>query len=299
MKPHSRANLWLLLASLIWGFAFVAQRQGMQHTGPLTFNAIRFLLGAASLIPAMYFMRPRVSISDIFTGKHLLLSGIMAGTALFFAASFQQVGIIYTTAGNAGFVTSLYILFVPLFGLMRKQFSAANIWFGSLLALPGLYLLSVGEGFMVQPGDLIVLIGAFFWAAHLVILSYVSPRHDFRLLAIIQFMFTALASLVLALLFETPKIADISMVALPVLYAGVLSVGVGFTLQVLGQRHARADHAALILSLEAVFAAIGGWLILQEAMGIRQLVGCFLMFAGVVVSQLPKKYMLMFKAKSP
>lgn len=298
MKPHNRANLWLLLASLIWGFAFVAQRQGMQYTGPLTFNAIRFLLGAASLIPAMYFMRPRVSFSAIFTGKHLLLGGIMAGIALFFAASFQQVGIIYTTAGNAGFVTSLYILFVPLFGLMRKQFSAANIWIGSLLALPGLYLLSVAEGFMVQPGDLIVLIGAFFWAAHLVILSYVSPRHDFRLLAIIQFTFTAIASLVLALLFESPKMADVSMVALPVLYAGVLSVGVGFTLQVLGQRHARADHAALILSLEAVFAALGGWLILQEAMGIRQLVGCFLMFAGVVVSQLPKKYLLMFKAKS-
>lgn len=298
MNPHSRANLWLLLASLIWGFAFVAQRQGMQYTGPLTFNAIRFLLGAASLIPAMYFMHPRVSFSDIFSGKHLLLSGIMAGSALFFAASFQQVGIIYTTAGNAGFVTSLYILFVPLFGLMRKQFSAPNIWIGSLLALPGLYLLSVEEGFMVQPGDLIVLIGAFFWAAHLVILSFVSPRHDFRLLAIIQFTFTAIASLVLALLFESPKMADISMVALPVLYAGVLSVGVGFTLQVLGQRHARADHAALILSLEAVFAALGGWLILQEAMGIRQLVGCFLMFAGVVVSQLPKKYLLMFMAKS-
>ncbi len=284
MTKQLRANLVLLLASLLWGLAFVAQRQGMEYVGPLIFNGLRFLLGALAMVPLLFILKP-VFKPEMLTGR-LIIAGILAGIALLFAASFQQVGIIYTTAGNAGFITSLYILFVPLFGILRRQLSPGRVWFGAILALAGLYLLSVGEDFRMQTGDLLVFISAVFWAAHIIILSYISRQFDFRLLAMAQYAFVAVISLVLAFVFESPEIGAIRLAALPILYAGLVSVGIGFTLQVMAQRHARADHTALILSLEAVFAALGGWLILSETMSGRAVAGCFLMLAGVLLSQL-------------
>jgi drug/metabolite transporter (DMT)-like permease len=284
MSNQFKSNGILLLASLLWGLAFVAQRQGMLFVGPFTFNGLRFALGALSLVPLLFFMKPffRKGMID----KHLLIGSVLAGVALFFAASFQQVGIIYTSAGNAGFITSLYIIFVPLFGFFRRQFSPGRVWAGALVALSGLYLLSVGDDLVMQTGDLLVFISAVFWAAHLVILSYLAAKHDFRLLAIFQYAFVATLSLGLAFAFETPSLPDVKLAAIPILYAGIVSVGIGFTLQVVAQRHARADHAALILSLEAVFAALGGWLILNEMTGWRGVIGCALMLLGVVLSQL-------------
>lgn len=284
MSNQFKSNGILLLASLLWGLAFVAQRQGMLFVGPFTFNGLRFALGALSLVPLLFFMKP--AIRKTMLDKRLLIGSIMAGVALFFAASFQQVGIIYTSAGNAGFITSLYIVFVPLFGFLRRQSSPGRVWLGALIALSGLYMLSVGDDYVMQTGDLLVFISAVFWAAHLVILSYLAAQHDFRLLAIFQYAFVAILSLGLAFALETPSLPNVKLAAIPILYAGIVSVGIGFTLQVVAQRHARADHAALILSLEAVFAALGGWLILNEMTGWRGVIGCALMLLGVVLSQL-------------
>ncbi|MDP2238269.1 MAG: DMT family transporter [Bacteroidales bacterium] len=282
-----QSNILLLAASLIWGFAFVAQRRGMDFTGPLTFNGIRFLLGALTLLPFMLLFKPSISFSFL-KNRMLLLHGIMAGLALFVASSFQQVGIIYTSAGKAGFITSLYILFVPAFGLLRRQSSGPKVWTGAIIATIGLYLLSVHENMQMDMGDLLVLISAVFWAMHMIVLSYIAPLHDFRVLAFIQFFVSGFISLVLAFIFESPDFNQLSNAALPILYAGIASAGIGFTLQVAGQRHARADHAALILSLEAVFAVLGGYLLLQEKMTVLDLTGCALMLAGVIISQYKK-----------
>ncbi len=296
MSNQFKSNGILLLASLLWGLAFVAQRQGMLFVGPFTFNGLRFALGALSLVPLLFFMKP--AIKKTMLDKRLLSGSIMAGVALFFAASFQQVGIIYTSAGNAGFITSLYIVFVPLFGFLRRQSSPGRVWLGALVALSGLYMLSVGDDFVMQTGDLLVFISAVFWAAHLVILSYLAAQHDFRLLAIFQYAFVAILSLGLAFALETPSLPDVKLAAIPILYAGIVSVGIGFTLQVVAQRHARADHAALILSLEAVFAALGGWLILNEITDWRGVIGCALMLVGVVLSQLRMEALFRSKEKN-
>ncbi|NOU46596.1 MAG: DMT family transporter [Bacteroidales bacterium] len=282
------SNLSFLGAAIVWGFAFVAQRQGMAFVGPLTFNGIRFLLGAIVLIPAFWLFRP--VISNDLPLKSYLFAGFMAGLPLFVASTFQQLGMIYTTAGNGGFITSLYIIFVPVFGFFRKQPSSPSIWLGAGLALSGLYLLSVDSNFQMQTGDILVFISAIFWAMHLIVLSYLSPRFDFRLLAFGQFVFTGILSLVLAFVFETPRLGPIHAAIFPVLYAGIVSIGIGFTLQVIGQKYARADHSALVLSLEAVFAAFAGWLILDENMEWKAMMGCLLMLSGVVLSQLKFRF---------
>ena len=285
MSKHLRiqSNLSLLGASFVWGFAFVAQRQGMQYLGPLTFNGIRFLLGAISLIPLFWYLRPTLSLGEIW--KPMLFSFLIAGPVLMIASTFQQLGMMYTSAGNAGFITSLYIIFVPVFGFLRRQPSPLSVWIGAAIAFVGLFLLSVNSSFDMQTGDLLVFISAIFWAMHLIVLSYLSPRFDYRVLAFGQFFFTGIVSLILSLFFENPLLSSVQLALFPILYAGIISAGLGFTLQVLGQKNARADHAALILSLEAVVAAFGGWLILNEQLSGRELAGCILMLLGVLASQ--------------
>lgn len=286
MKKSSQSNLLLLIAALIWGFAFVAQRKGMESIGPLTFNGIRFLLGAATVFALIAFTQRKEKFR--LPDKKLLLHGIMAGTALFVAASFQQLGILYTTAGNAGFITSLYILFVPAIGMLRRQYAPSRIWLGAIIATIGLYFLSMHGKMQMGIGDLLVLLSAVFWAMHLIVLSHIAPMHDFRWIAFLQFLFCGLLSIVPGLLLEPVSSAALVSAAYPILYAGIVSAGIGFTLQVAGQRKARADHAALILSLEAVFAAFGGFMLLSEKMNGMQLLGCGLMLAGVVYSQYQK-----------
>lgn len=287
MSKQTQANLLLLLAAFVWGFAFVAQRQGMLHLGPFTFNGIRFVLGTLSLLPLLVIFKP--TKSQNLTSYRLFIDGTLAGLALFVAASLQQSGMVYTTAGNAGFITSLYIVFVPLIGLLFSQGSNSRIWISVGIAMIGFYLLSVGKEVKIQQGDLLVFISAIFWAIHLIILSMVAPRHDFRKLAIIQYSFVALASLVVAIMVENPVVYAVKQAAFPLLYAGIVSVGIGFTLQLLAQRYARADHAALILSLEAVFAALGGWIILNETTSFRGMAGCVLILLGVAYSQIKKR----------
>ncbi len=287
-----KADWLLLLTALIWGTAFVAQRAGMEHVGPFTFNGVRFALGALVLLPLALRSKPLVPSGN--EGPALqgaprgasIWGGGLAGVVLFVAAALQQVGLVYTTAGKAGFITGLYVIIVPLMGLFWGFRPGWGGWLGACLAVAGLYLLSVTEDFTLARGDFLELLGAFFWAAHVLILGWLSPRVRRIRLACTQFAVCALLSLIAASAVETIAWSGIRAAAVPILYGGLLSVGVAYTLQVVAQRHAPPVHAAVILSLEAVFAALAGWLILGEVLGLRGIVGCGLMLSGMLAAQL-------------
>jgi len=280
-----KSNLLLLLAAAIWGFAFVAQRVGMEHVGPFTFNGVRFLLGSLSLIPLILFFRIDSQTSRMGF-KSEVLSGLLAGTVLFIAASLQQIGLIYTTAGKAAFVTCLYIVLVPVMGIFLRQSVGRWTWLGCILAVVGLYFLCIKESASIQIGDLLELIGAFFWSFHILIIGHFSRRVNILKLSFFQCLTCSVLSLVTAAITETMIISSILAVAVPILYGGICSVGIAYTLQVVGQKHAPPAHAAIILSMETVFAVIGGFLLLGERIGGQEIVGCALMLTGMLVSQL-------------
>ncbi|MFM4704954.1 DMT family transporter [Aeromonas bivalvium] len=283
-----RSNMMLLMAAAIWGLGFVAQRLGMDHMGPYTFNGLRFLLGAASLLPLLWWLKSRQPTrpDKEDNPRLLLVGGLIAGTVLFSAASLQQVGLLYTTAAKAGFITGLYIILVPVLGLILRHKTGANTWVGALIAMAGLYYLSVTEDFTMGYGDLLQVIGALFWAIHLLVLDHYSSRVAPIRLAGVQFVVCGLLSLVTAFVIETPTLGGAVAGWQALLYAGLVSVGVGYTLQVVGQRGAHPAHAAIILSLETVFAAIGGVLLLGEHLDERAVVGCALMLTGMLISQI-------------
>jgi len=285
-----KSDLLLLLTGLIWGFAFVAQRIGMDHVGPFAFNGIRFALGSISLIPLILFIKRKSRLEsgtpEALHPIKLILSGGLTGLVLFLGASLQQVGLVYTTAGKAGFITGLYVVIVPILWLFRGRKSDSGTWIGATLAAIGLYLLSVTSSFSIQFGDLLEIIGAFFWASHILLISHFSKKINPIVLSLIQFAFCSILSLITALLFETTSLQGILDAGIPILYGGLGSVGIAYTLQVVAQRNAHPAHAAIILSLESVFAAIGGWLILGEMLSTRSKIGCALMFAGMLFSQL-------------
>ncbi len=289
-KTVLKADLLLLLTSAIWGFAFVAQRVGMDHIGPYTYNALRFALGSCSLLPLIYLnakkrsgTHPEIPRGN---GRAILNGGLLAGIVLFGGASFQQMGMVYTTAGNAGFITGLYVVIVPLLGLFWKQQPKAGTWLGAVLAAVGLYFLSVTDELTISFGDFLVLISAFFWAAHVLLIGWLSPRMDALKLSSVQFAVCAFFSFLVALVVETFSVDSILAAAVPILYGGLFSVGIAYTLQVVAQRHAHPAHSAILLSLEGSFAALGGWLLLGEVLGLRGLLGCALMLAGMLLSEL-------------
>jgi drug/metabolite transporter (DMT)-like permease len=283
-----KSDLLLLLTAAIWGFAFVAQRVGMEHVGPFTFNGIRFALGSLSLVPLLFWRlngkpSPLPSAEGFGTA---LRGGCIAGLFLFTGASLQQVGLVYTTAGNAGFITGLYVVIVPLIGLLFRQRSTAGAWLGAGLAAVGLYFLSVTDQFTIAWGDFLELLGAFFWAGHVLVIGHFSPRVSAIRLAITQFAICSILSLSTASVVETIRLANVLQAAVPILYGGLASVGIAYTLQVVAQKNAHPAHAAILLSLEAVFAAVGGWLMLNETLSFRGFFGCTLMLAGMLLSQL-------------
>jgi len=286
----AKSDALLLTTAIIWGFAFVAQRVGMDHVGPFTFNGIRFAIGSLSLLPLVLMSREQPTTMRTVLPppglKTLLLGGGALGLTLFAGASLQQIGLVYTTAGKAGFITGLYVIIVPLLGLFWRQQPGVGTWIGAVLATIGLYLLSVTEAFTIEAGDLLVLIGAVFWAAHVLIIGWLSPRIKPIKLAFFQYVACSILSLITAARLESITITSIFAAALPIFYGGLLSVGIAYTLQVIAQRDAHPAHAAILLSLESVFAAIGGWLILGEVISPRGLVGCGLMLAGMLLSQL-------------
>ena len=288
MVRHTKSNILLFIASILWGFAFVAQRVGMEHVGPFIFNGVRFALGGTFLIPFLLVNRKRRSADKQPTAsaKTVILGGSLAGVVLFIGASLQQIGVVYTTAGKAGFITGLYVIIVPIMGLLLRQRSHIGAWAGAILATIGMYLLSVTEEFTISPGDLLVLISAFFWAGHVHIIGWLSGRIAPIKLAIFQFFTCSVLSLITAVSIETITADSLLQAVIPILYGGLVSVGIAYTLQVVAQRHAHPTHAAIILSMEAVFAVIGGWLILGETLSSRSIIGCALMLAGMLLSQI-------------
>ena len=291
MTKEIKSVFILLLTAAIWGLAFVAQRMGMEYVGAFTFNGIRFALGSVSLLPVIYFFDKSSKAENSSAEKvdadlkTTIKSGAIAGCILFIAASLQQVGLIYTTAAKAGFITSLYIVLVPILGIFLKQKTYPTTWIGAVTAAVGLYFISINEDFTIQFGDLLQLIGAFFWAAHIQVIDKFVKNVNAIKLSSVQFAVCSVLSIVTAIIFEDISIIGIYDALVPILYGGIMSVGVAYTLQAVGQRHAKPSHAAIALSMEAVFAAIGGILILNETMPMRGYLGSALMLAGMLITQ--------------
>ena len=280
-----QANLILLITALIWGFGFVAQRMGMDHLGPYAFNVCRFLVGALSLLPLLFFLRKKESNSTELSPSFWKFS-ILAGFALFGGATLQQVGIQYTTVGKAGFITGLYVVIVPILGLCLRQKIGRWTVIGSVLAVLGLYFLSIKQNFSMGWGETLVLIGAFFWAVHVQVIGVATTRNlDPLKLALVQYLVCSGLNLILCLLLESFTLGQVMQASGAILYAGVVSVGIAFTLQILGQKQVKPSQAALVLNLEAVFAVLAGWLFFTEVLNLREWTGCIFMLSGMMLSQ--------------
>lgn len=284
-----KSNILLFSTAIIWGFAFVAQRLGAEHVGTFTFNGIRFALGALSLIPVIMIFERKENSVEIHNKKikTTFLSAIVAGTVLFIASSLQQWGIEVTqSAGKAGFITGLYIVLVPIFGMFMNRKTGINIWIGAALAVLGMFLLCVNEKTGIGFGDIILIIGAVFWAFHILVIDFFGNRIYSLRFACTQFAVCAILGLVFALFKESIILQNIKNAAIPILYGGLMSVGIAYTCQILGQKKADPTYASIVFSTESVFSAIGGALILQEFMTSRGYIGCVLIFAGIIVSQI-------------
>lgn len=284
--------LFLFMGAIIWGFGFIAQRLGNQHIGPFTFNGIRFLLGALTVSPLLFFVRRQekrdginVEALDRQTQKGWLMASLVCGLALFAGSSFQQIGLINTEAGKAGFITALYIILVPLIGLFLGKRVGWQVWIALAIAVGGLYLLMVKGGFSVATSDLIILIGAFLWALHILSVDHFTQRVNGIRLAFGQFLVCGLIALTVAIIREPIAWPAIKEALYPLLFSGIVVAGIAFTFQVLGQRGTNPTIAALVMSLEAVFAVLGGILILNERMSPQEWLGSGLMLVALVLAQ--------------
>ena len=303
-KTEWKSPALLFLTAVVWGVAFVAQSVGMDYVGPFTFNCIRCLIGAVVLVPCIWFLdgwkqRPdgascgRESAgapSGASDGSHALLAGgICCGLALFVASNLQQIGIQYTTVGKAGFITALYIVMVPVFGIFLKKRAGIRVWVSVALAVAGLYLLCITDRLALGKGDILVLLCAVVFAVHILVVDHFSAKTDGVRMSCIQFLVCGLLSGVCMLLTEHPEMRLILQAWQPILYAGVFSCGVGYTLQIVGQKGTDPTVASLILSLESVVSVLAGWLLLGQRLSVRELGGCVLMFAAILLAQLPER----------
>lgn len=282
MKP---ANAFiLLLTAFIWGTAFVAQSVGMDYLGPFTFNGVRSIIGGVTLIPCIaIFKKQKDKRRDLFTG------GIICGLLLFAGTSLQQIGIQYTTAGKAGFITSFYIVLVPVFGIFLRKKTSPKVWISVCISFIGLYLLCMTEKFTVGKGDIYIFLCAIAFSIHILVIDYFSPKVDGIKMSCIQFLVCGIVSLPFMFTLETPSLTGFAHEIVPLLYAGVLSCGVAYTLQIIGQKNANPSIASLIMSLESCFSVLAGWIILKERMSAREAAGCVCMFAAIILAQLPDK----------
>jgi len=302
IQAESKKNIWLLaLTALIWGVAFVAQSVGMEYVGPFTFNSVRFLIGGLVLIPVVWVSRKN-NAAEMIDGsldptknretarnkkQDLLVGGLCCGLALCVASCLQQIGIGYTTVGKAGFITAMYIVIVPLLGIFLKKKTTWLVWISVILAVVGLYFLCMTESFQMGQGDIYVLACAVVFSIHILLIDYFSPRVDGVALACLQFLVSGVIAGVAAVIWEQPDLSAILSAWAPILYAGVLSSGVGYTLQVVGQKGVDPTVASLVLSLESVFSVLAGWLILGQGLSGREWMGCGLMAVAIVLAQLP------------
>ena len=291
MKQQTQGTLALLLGTFIWGMAFIAQSVGMNLIGPFTFQAIRCLLGVLFLFPGTILFDRKIGVKESlkkWKNPTLWISGIICGVALFIATSLQQVGLVYTTPGKAGFLTAMYIVLVPILGIFVHRKPGINALFSVILALIGLYLLSFTNISNVNIGDLFMIGCAFAFAVQILLIDRFAQQLDGLRLNCVQALVVSILSVPGILLNqETIEMNTILSCWLPLCFAGVLSMGVGYSLQIVGQKRLEPTAASLIMSLESVFSALGGWLLLRNTMTPAELTGCALVFAGVIVSQLP------------
>lgn len=292
-KHQIRNSLLLLITAVIWGNAFVAQSVGMDYVGPFTFNCVRSLIGGLVLIPCIYFLSGREEkiimgrTKKIEDKKMLVLGGICCGAALTAGSSFQQYGILHTSVGKAGFITAFYIIIVPILGLFLKKKCGSFVWIGVIIALAGLYFLCITESFTIGRGDIYVFICAIMFSIHILVVDYFTQIVDGVKMSCIQFLVCGIICGVLMLIFEQPSMSQLISAWQPLLYAGVLSCGVGYTLQIVGQKGMNPTVASLILSLESVISVIAGFLILHQKLSGREILGCVLMFIAIVLAQIP------------
>ena len=288
-------SLILLLTATIWGVAFVAQSVGMDYVGGFTFNAVRSIIGSIVLLPVILFLdrqkTPAVRTEEEKKSgqKTLLMGGIACGICLCLASNFQQFGIKYTTVGKAGFITACYIVIVPILGLFLKKKCSPYIWGAVVMALIGLYLLCITDGFSIGKGDILVMICEVLFSLHILVIDYFSPKVDGVKMSCIQFLVCGILSGIPALIFENPQISSILAAWQPILYAGVMSCGVAYTLQIVGQKNMNPTVASLILSLESCISVLAGWIILGQSMSRKEILGCVIMFAAIILAQLPEK----------
>lgn len=290
VSPALRGNLYLLLASIAWGTTFVVQRTAMDHLGPFSYSGLRFLLGSLFLLPFVVYRcrtKQRQPLNKHSGGILVPLgASLLTGFLVFVGINLQQIGLVSSTAGKGGFITGLYVIIVPIIGIFIGQQAGLGVWTGAVLASVGLYLLSVANGFSMAPGDGWILACAFVWALQVHTLSWLSPKMDSLVLALGQSFVCAVLSLCVAISFEEITLPLISAAAFDIAYGGIVSVGIGYTFQVAGQKYARASHAAIIMQFEAVFAVLAGWFFLNEVLSLRGMIGCMLMLTGMIVSEM-------------
>ncbi len=284
MNKRLKSDIILFIVAMVWGSAFVGQRFAAQHIGPFLFNGSRFILAALILLPLALKQKKKLNFKKMhFTA--------LIGLILFIAGYLQQAGLKYTTAGNAGFITGLYVVFVPVFlAFFFHQRLSWSSWVAAFIATIGLFLLSVQDNFTLAPGDSLELLGAIFWALHVILISKIIKEMEILHFAIGQFAIAGILNLIVGFIFESQTLPGFTVAWWAVAYTGILSVGIGYTLQAVGQRHSPPTDAAIILSMEAIFAAAFGYLFLNEILTLQQLLGCILILAGIIVAQFtPKK----------
>lgn len=283
----------LVLTAFIWGTAFVAQSMGMDYLGPFTFNGVRSLIGGAALLPCIAFLKllNGKNTAAFINGnrKDLLIGGIACGLLLFAATSLQQIGIQYTTAGKAGFITAFYIVIVPVLGIFLRKRIGWKVWIAVVIALFGLYFLCITEHFTVGKGDILIFVCALIFSLHILVIDRFSPKVDGVKMSCIQFFVCGIASMPFMFVLETPRFGAMLEGWMPLMYAGVLSCGVAYTLQIIGQKNVNPAVASLILSLESCFSVLAGWIVLGERLSRREFAGCVLMFVAIILAQLPEK----------
>ncbi|MDD6310927.1 MAG: DMT family transporter [Firmicutes bacterium] len=297
MSKKMQGNLLLLLTALIWGCAFVAQKEGMNQIGPFAFNGIRTIIGAFSLIPLILFLSKNGSATATSDNRTLIKGGVLCGIVLFVASNLQQIGLAYTSVGHSGFVTALYVVLVPICGLFIRKRVRGLTWLCVIASAIGLYLLCIpSSGFGdINKGDLYTLGCALFFTFHILLIDHFSPKVDGVKLSCIQFFVCSILSMLImvpadtAMGFAAPTFANVLNAAIPLLYSGVLSSGAGYTLQIIAQKNTDPTVASMIMCLESVFALLAGMVILGEMLSVKEVFGCALMFAAIIVSQLPDR----------
>lgn len=302
-KGRMKSPLLLLLTATIWGVAFVAQSVGMDYVGPFTFNSVRSIIGGIVLIPCIFLLnkingneedlsvekKTKSSRSRAEERKNLIIGGTMCGILLCAASNFQQMGIMYTSVGKAGFITACYIILVPILGMFLGKKTKISIWLSVIMAVIGLYLLCMTDSIRINQGDFLILICAFLFACHILVIDYFAPKVDGVKMSCIQFFVCGLLSAVPMFLLEHPTMAALLQAWQPILYAGVMSCGVAYTLQIVGQKNMNPTVASLILSLESCISVLAGWVILHQKLTVRELTGCVIMFGAILIAQLSEK----------